>query len=59
MCNQPNCDKTENLHYAYGYGWAGWYCFEHCPNRRLGEGCDHTEEHETELKEMPEYQLGK
>jgi len=45
----PACEVTEDLHYAFGYGYAGYFCSEHCPNRDGQEGCDHHEEHEEGL----------
>lgn len=45
-CEFYGCERTDGLHYAFGYGFAGYYCFEHCPNFYLGEGCSHPDEHE-------------
>ena len=41
------CSRSLNgeEHYAYGYGFADYYCPGCCPNRHLMEGCDKPEEH--------------
>jgi hypothetical protein len=40
----PPCPNP-GTHFAYGYGFAGHWCAEHCPNRAGQEGCDHWDEH--------------
>ena len=55
QCEDFNCERADDLHFAYGYGWAGLFCAEHCPNRECNEGCDHHEEHERELEERQDY----
>ena len=45
-CGKPLTERE--AHYAFGYGFAAYFCPEHCPNKNLMEGCDKYEEHEVD-----------